>query len=196
MSGLKSEMKSLVLQICQKSRRIGCVIPRCNLQHGITQPIIRLYWKIFISRYDCRDYVTDNTKSIIWITFRRTVMGYIPRKGYASCKYRGQFSESVFRAKIAVGLIKFSRHSPRDVLLHHADAKKFIWNANCVFIFWKWEQKFPLSFQRAPIKCGGWTAPHSAEASMCDIAVAAWGSGRRCCNREGGISPHRMKSIL
>ena len=28
------------VQICQKSRRIGCVIPRCKLQSGITQPIL------------------------------------------------------------------------------------------------------------------------------------------------------------
>ena len=30
-----------LLQICQKCRRIGCVIPRFNLQCGITQPIHR-----------------------------------------------------------------------------------------------------------------------------------------------------------
>ena len=29
------------VQICQKGRRIGCVIPHCNFQHGITQPILR-----------------------------------------------------------------------------------------------------------------------------------------------------------
>ena len=31
------------LQICQKSRRIGCMIPHCNLQHGITQPFLRFF---------------------------------------------------------------------------------------------------------------------------------------------------------
>ena len=30
----------LSLQICKKSRRIGCVIPHCKLQRGITQPIL------------------------------------------------------------------------------------------------------------------------------------------------------------
>ena len=34
--------------MCQKSRRIGCVIPSCNLQCGITQPILRLCWLICI----------------------------------------------------------------------------------------------------------------------------------------------------
>ena len=32
----------LYVQICQKSRRIGCVTPHCMLQRGITQPILRL----------------------------------------------------------------------------------------------------------------------------------------------------------
>ena len=31
------------VQTCQKSRGIGCVISRCNLQCGITQPILRLF---------------------------------------------------------------------------------------------------------------------------------------------------------
>ena len=35
--------KGYVLHVCQKSRRIGCVIPRCNLQRGFTQPILHLY---------------------------------------------------------------------------------------------------------------------------------------------------------
>ena len=30
----------------KKSQRIGCVIPRCNLLRGITQPIIRILWHI------------------------------------------------------------------------------------------------------------------------------------------------------
>ena len=34
------------VQICQKSQRIGCVIPRCKLQCGITQPILRLFLHI------------------------------------------------------------------------------------------------------------------------------------------------------
>ena len=29
------------IQICQKNGKIGCVIPCCKLQHGITQPILR-----------------------------------------------------------------------------------------------------------------------------------------------------------
>ena len=33
-------------QICQKSWRIGCAIPCCKLQCGITQPILRLFWHI------------------------------------------------------------------------------------------------------------------------------------------------------
>ena len=31
------------IQICQKSRKISCVIPHCQLQRGITQPILRLF---------------------------------------------------------------------------------------------------------------------------------------------------------
>ena len=31
------------VQICRKSQRIGCVISHCNLQCGITQPILRLF---------------------------------------------------------------------------------------------------------------------------------------------------------
>ena len=34
------------VQISQKSQRIGWVIPRHNLQCGITQPILRLFWHI------------------------------------------------------------------------------------------------------------------------------------------------------
>ena len=33
----------IYLQICQKCRRIGCVIPHCKIQRGITQPILRLF---------------------------------------------------------------------------------------------------------------------------------------------------------
>ena len=33
-------------KICQKWRRIGCVIPRSKLQRGITQPILKLFWHI------------------------------------------------------------------------------------------------------------------------------------------------------
>ena len=40
------EGNSCSRQMCQKSRRIGCVISRCNLQCRITQPIIRLFWHI------------------------------------------------------------------------------------------------------------------------------------------------------
>ena len=36
------------LQICQKSERISCVIPRCKLHCGITQPILRIFWHIGI----------------------------------------------------------------------------------------------------------------------------------------------------
>ena len=32
------------VQICQKSRGIGCVIPRWKLPCGITQPILRLFF--------------------------------------------------------------------------------------------------------------------------------------------------------
>ena len=35
-----AERREPSVQICQKSRRIGCVIPCCNLQSGITQPIL------------------------------------------------------------------------------------------------------------------------------------------------------------
>ena len=40
---LQGAMDIGCLQICQKSRKIGCVIPHCNLQRGITQPILRLF---------------------------------------------------------------------------------------------------------------------------------------------------------
>ena len=33
------------VQICQKSRRIRCVIPLCNLQRAITQPIVYSYYR-------------------------------------------------------------------------------------------------------------------------------------------------------
>ena len=31
------------VQICKKSQKIGCVIPHCNLQCGITQPILQIF---------------------------------------------------------------------------------------------------------------------------------------------------------
>ena len=34
------ERTPIKLQLCKISRRIGCVIPRCKLQRGITQPIL------------------------------------------------------------------------------------------------------------------------------------------------------------
>ena len=39
-------VSSSAVQICQKSRWIGCVIPHCNLQCGITQHIPPLFWDI------------------------------------------------------------------------------------------------------------------------------------------------------
>ena len=35
--------KQKLCRKCQKSRRIGCVIPCCNLQRGMTQPIPLLF---------------------------------------------------------------------------------------------------------------------------------------------------------
>ena len=46
---LNSKSQKLV-QICKKSRRIGCVIPYCKLQCGITQPTLRLFLHICITR--------------------------------------------------------------------------------------------------------------------------------------------------
>ena len=43
---LLAPLSRVVVQTCQKSQRIGCVIPRCKLQCGITQPILRLFWHI------------------------------------------------------------------------------------------------------------------------------------------------------
>ena len=43
-SGAKALFVQILVQICQKSRRIGCVIPYCNLQRDIKQPILRLFW--------------------------------------------------------------------------------------------------------------------------------------------------------
>ena len=40
------EMDTCTDTVCQKSRGIGCVIPHCKLQHGITQPILWLFWHI------------------------------------------------------------------------------------------------------------------------------------------------------
>ena len=46
------QVGKLFIQIRQKSRRIGCVIPRCKLKRRITQPILRLFWHIctYVSR--------------------------------------------------------------------------------------------------------------------------------------------------
>ena len=41
----KTEKPANVLNLCQK-RRIGCVIPYCNLQRRIMQPIHILFWHI------------------------------------------------------------------------------------------------------------------------------------------------------
>ena len=38
---LKFSNKVAYVQICQKRRRIGCMIPHCKLQRGFTQPILR-----------------------------------------------------------------------------------------------------------------------------------------------------------
>ena len=38
--------RPIVLNICQKRWSEGCVILYCNLQCGITQPILRLFWHI------------------------------------------------------------------------------------------------------------------------------------------------------
>ena len=34
------------IQICQKNQRIGCIIPHCKFQRGITQPIIWFFWHV------------------------------------------------------------------------------------------------------------------------------------------------------
>ena len=38
----------IMIQLCQKIWRIGCVTPPCKLQHGITQPILWHFWHICI----------------------------------------------------------------------------------------------------------------------------------------------------
>ena len=38
------ESKDCTYRYVKKSWRIGCVIPRCNLQCGITQPILQIFW--------------------------------------------------------------------------------------------------------------------------------------------------------
>lgn len=40
-SGLNAGNEAAI-QICHKCRRMGCVIPHCNLQYIITQPILQL----------------------------------------------------------------------------------------------------------------------------------------------------------
>ena len=49
------------VQICQKIRRIGCVILCCKLQCGITQPILQLFWHICSLFWWCC-YVTSHTQ--------------------------------------------------------------------------------------------------------------------------------------
>ena len=39
----RAKMQFIQYQICQKSRRVGCVIPHCKLQCGMTKPIFRLF---------------------------------------------------------------------------------------------------------------------------------------------------------
>ena len=47
------------LQICQKSQRIGRLIPRCKLQCGIVQPILGLFFDISVCKLlTCRHCVT------------------------------------------------------------------------------------------------------------------------------------------
>ena len=46
------------IQMCQQSRRIGGVILHCNLQCGITQPILLLFWHASTcTNYRMRNYL-------------------------------------------------------------------------------------------------------------------------------------------
>ena len=47
-SGLGEFPHQQNVQKCEKIRRIGCIIPHCNLQHGITQPILQLFFYISV----------------------------------------------------------------------------------------------------------------------------------------------------
>ena len=58
---LFKESSLCAVQICQKIRRIGCVILRCKLQCGITQPILRLFWHICTCKYSCVYYIPAPT---------------------------------------------------------------------------------------------------------------------------------------
>ena len=48
---IRNNVDSLNVQICQKNQSIGCVIPRCKLKCGITQPFFWLLWHICICKY-------------------------------------------------------------------------------------------------------------------------------------------------
>ena len=52
---------AVVLQICQKSQRIGCVIPLCKLKCVITQPILQLF---DISVFDHRLFLVKKVKTL------------------------------------------------------------------------------------------------------------------------------------
>ena len=43
-TGVEDTFAMPMYRYVKKSGRIGCVIPRCKLQRGITQPILRLFW--------------------------------------------------------------------------------------------------------------------------------------------------------
>ena len=72
-----------VVQICQKSRRIGCVIPHCNLQRGFTQPILQLFGHIcFLSRGRVAHSAAQN--NAFRVTFRTFSVFLEPQGGRES----------------------------------------------------------------------------------------------------------------
>ena len=72
-----------VVQICQKSQRIGCVIPHCNLQRGITQPILRLFLTcLYIGK---REEVWD----LFW---RRNILLYLSPQMFTLSIHSGEMS--------------------------------------------------------------------------------------------------------
>ena len=52
----KNAITAEEVQKCQKSRRIGCVIPHCKLKCGSTQPILWLFWHIWTWRKEWWSY--------------------------------------------------------------------------------------------------------------------------------------------
>ena len=98
------------VQICQKSQRIGCVIPLCKLQGGISQPILRLFWHICMcqARSFFKNLQYRTTTSMWYDLGLRCCFQKNLRQARAPSKSKGSCQSSEFEENVRLWFVDAS----------------------------------------------------------------------------------------